>query len=210
MLMNSSNKPDLSIERNLWGKGFKLIAGVDEVGRGTIAGPVVAAAVILKRDFIPSGINDSKKISPSVRELLYDQILENSYVGIGVADVECIDTINILNATKYAMNIAYEKLAKKPDILLIDGNFEINTEIVNMSIIKGDQKSISIAAASIIAKVVRDRIMDKFSSVFGKYTFNKHKGYPTKDHIKEIEQYGVLNLHRKTFSPVNDIIKKLI
>ena len=207
--MNSSRKPDLSIEKKWWFQGFNLIAGVDEVGRGPIAGPVVAAAVILKKNYIPPGIDDSKKISPLDREILFEQILKNSHVGIGVADVECVDTINILNATKYAMNIAYKKLEEIPDILLIDGNFKINAEIANIPIIKGDQKSISIAAASIIAKVVRDRIMNKFSSIFNKYTFNKHKGYPTKNHIQEIEKYGVLDLHRKTFSPVNKMIKKI-
>ena len=206
--MNSTKKPDLSIEKDLWSRGFKLIAGIDEVGRGPIAGPVVAAAVILKKDFFPIDIDDSKKISPLKRERLYHQILKKSYVGIGIGDVECIDTINILNATKYAMNIAYKKLSKKPDILLIDGNFEINSEIINVPIIKGDQKSISIAAASIIAKVVRDRIMNQFSYIFNKYTFNQHKGYPTKNHIDEIQKNGVLALHRSTFSPVSDIIKK--
>ena len=206
--MNSARKPDLSIEKKLWSQGFDLIAGVDEVGRGPIAGPVVAAAVILKKNYIPTGIDDSKKISPLGRELLFEQISKNSYIGIGVADVECVDTINVLNATKYAMNTAYKRLEKKPDILLVDGNFEISGEIANIPIIKGDEKSISIAAASIIAKVVRDRIMDKFSFVFKKYTFSKHKGYPTKHHIKEIEKYGVLDLHRKTFSPVNEMIKK--
>ncbi len=206
--MNSTKKPDLSIEKDLWSRGFKLIAGIDEVGRGPIAGPVVAAAVILKKDFFPIDIDDSKKISPLKRERLYHQILKKSYVGIGIGDVECIDTINILNATKYAMNIAYKKLSKKPDILLIDGNFEINSDIINMPVIKGDQKSISIAAASIIAKVVRDRIMNQFSNIFNKYTFNQHKGYPTKNHIDEIQKNGVLALHRSTFSPVSDIIKK--
>ena len=206
--MNSTKKPDLSIEKDLWNRGFKLIAGIDEVGRGPIAGPVVAAAVILKKDFFLIDIDDSKKISPLKRERLYHQILKKSYVGIGIGDVECIDTINILNATKYAMNIAYKKLAKKPDILLIDGNFEINSEIINVPVIKGDQKSVSIAAASIIAKVVRDRIMNQFSYIFNKYTFNQHKGYPTKNHIDEIQKNGVLALHRSTFSPVSDIIKK--
>ena len=206
--MNSTKKPDLSIEKDLWSRGFKLIAGIDEVGRGPIAGPVVAAAVILKKDFFLIDIDDSKKISPLKRERLYHQILKKSYVGIGIGDVECIDTINILNATKYAMNIAYKKLAKKPDILLIDGNFEINSEIINVPVIKGDQKSISIAAASIIAKVIRDRIMNQFSYIFNKYTFNQHKGYPTKNHIDEIQKNGVLALHRSTFSPVSDIIKK--
>ena len=206
--MNSTKKPDLSIEKDLWSRGFKLIAGIDEVGRGPIAGPVVAAAVILKKDFFSIDIDDSKKISSLKRERLYHQILKKSYVGIGIGDVECIDTINILNATKYAMNIAYKKLAKKPDILLIDGNFEINSEIINVPVIKGDQKSISIAAASIIAKVVRDRIMNQFSHIFNKYTFNQHKGYPTKNHIDEIQKNGVLALHRSTFSPVSDIIKK--
>ena len=206
--MNSTKKPDLSIEKDLWSRGFKLIAGIDEVGRGPIAGPVVAAAVILKKDFFPIDIDDSKKISPLKRERLYHQILKKSYVGIGIGDVECIDTINILNATKYAMNIAYKKLAKKPDILLIDGNFEINSEIINVPVIKGDQKSVSIAAASIIAKVVRDRIMNQFSYIFNKYTFNQHRGYPTKNHINEIQKYGAIALHRSTFSPVSDIIKK--
>ncbi len=206
--MNASSKPDLLTETNLRGRGFKLIAGIDEVGRGPIAGPVVAAAVILKEGFISSDINDSKKISTSKRELLYHKIVRESCVGIGIGDVECIDTINILNATKYAMNRAFKQLPKKPDVLLIDGNFEINSEILNIPIVKGDQKSLSIAAASIVAKVVRDRIMEKFSYVFNKYTFDEHKGYPTKNHIQEIEDYGILTLHRKSFSPIKDIIKK--
>jgi len=201
-------KPSLDFENNYNSKGYKIIAGLDEAGRGPIAGPVVAAAVILDQKNIPAGIDDSKKLSDTQRKNLYFEIIKSSNVGIGVADVECIDSINILNATKYAMNLARMMLNKKPDMLLIDGNFTINNKIENVPIIGGDGKSLSIAAASIIAKYIRDEIMKKFEFIYPSFSFSKHKGYPTSLHISEIEEFGIIELHRKTFKPINKLKKK--
>jgi len=201
-------KPSLDFENNYNSKGYKIIAGLDEAGRGPIAGPVVAAAVILDQKNIPAGIDDSKKLSDTQRKNLYFEIIKSSNVGIGVADVECIDSINILNATKYAMNLARMMLNKKPDLLLIDGNFTINNKIENVPIIGGDGKSLSIAAASIIAKYIRDEIMKKFEFIYPSFSFSKHKGYPTSLHISEIEEFGIIELHRKTFKPINKLKKK--
>ncbi|MAV98590.1 MAG: ribonuclease HII [Rhodobiaceae bacterium] len=201
-------KPSLDFENNYNSKGYKIIAGLDEAGRGPIAGPVVAAAVILDQKNIPAGIDDSKKLSDTQRKNLYFEIIKSSNVGIGVADVECIDSINILNATKYAMNLARMMLNKKPDMLLIDGNFTINNKIENVPIIGGDGKSLSIAAASIIAKYIRDEIMKKFEFIYPSFSFSKHRGYPTSLHISEIEEFGIIELHRKTFKPINKLKKK--
>jgi ribonuclease HII len=154
--MPIEQKPSLDFENYYKSKGYKIIAGLDEAGRGPIAGPVVAAAVILDQKNIPAGIDDSKKLSNTKCKNLYFEIIKSSNVGIGIADVECIDSINILNATKYAMNLARVMLSKKPDMLLIDGNFIINNKIDNVPIIGGDRKSLSIAAASIVAKYIRD------------------------------------------------------
>ena len=203
-------KPSLDFENNYNSKGYKIIAGLDEAGRGPIAGPVVAAAVILDQKNIPAGIDDSKKLSDTQRKNLYFEIIKSSNVGIGVADVECIDSINILNATKYAMNLARMMLNKKPDMLLIDGNFTINNKIENVPIIGGDGKSLSIAAASIIAKYIRDEIMKKFEFIYPSFSFSKHRGYPTSLHISEIEEFGIIELHRKTFKPINKLKKKVI
>ena len=201
-------KPSLDFENNYNSKGYKIIAGLDEAGRGPIAGPVVAAAVILDQKNIPAGIDDSKKLSNTQRKNLYFEIIKSSNVGIGIADVECIDSINILNATKYAMNLARVMLSKKPDMLLIDGNFIINNKIDNVPIIGGDRKSLSIAAASIVAKYIRDEIMKKFEFIYPNFSFSKHKGYPTSLHINEIEKFGIIELHRKTFKPINKLKKK--
>ena len=184
-------KPSLEFENYYKSNGYETIAGLDEAGRGPIAGPVVAAAVILEQENIPSGIDDSKKLSNTQIKKLYFEIIKSSNVGIGIADVECIDSINILNATKYAMNLAGSMLSKKPNVLLIDGNFTINNQIKNVPIIGGDRKSLSIAAASIIAKYIRDEIMKKFEFIYPSFSFSKHKGYPTSLHISEIEKFGI-------------------
>lgn len=201
-------KPSLEFEDYYKSNGYETIAGLDEAGRGPIAGPVVAAAVILDQKNIPSGIDDSKKLSNTQLKKLYFEIIKSSNIGIGIADVECIDSINILNATKKAMNLARAMLSKKPDILLIDGNFTINNKIENVPIIGGDRKSLSIAAASIIAKYIRDEIMKKFEYIYPSFSFSKHKGYPTSLHISEIEKFGITELHRKTFKPINKDKKK--
>ena len=201
-------KPSLKFENYYKSNGYETIAGLDEAGRGPIAGPVVAAAVILDQKKIPTGIDDSKKLSNTQRKKLYFEIIKSSNVGIGIADVECIDSINILNATKYAMNLAGSMLSKKPNVLLIDGNFTINNQIKNVPIIGGDRKSLSIAAASIIAKYIRDEIMKKFEFIYPSFSFSKHKGYPTSLHISEIEKFGIIELHRKTFKPINKDKKK--
>jgi ribonuclease HII len=204
----SHDKPSLRFEEKFHRKGYRIIAGIDEAGRGPIAGPVVAASVILDQNNIPKGINDSKKLSPASREIIFHQIMLTAIVGIGIADIEKIDSVNILNATKYAMNLSSERLDTKPDLLLIDGNFTINNNIKNISIIKGDTKSLSIAAASIIAKVTRDSLMNKFAHIYTKYAFTKNKGYPTKDHLNIVHNFGICPLHRKSFNPINKIIKK--
>ena len=201
-------KPSLEFENYYKSNGYETIAGLDEAGRGPIAGPVVAAAVILDQKKIPTGIDDSKKLSNTQRKKLYFEIIKSSNVGIGIADVECIDSINILNATKKAMNLASSMLNKKPDMLLIDGNFTINNKIENVPIIGGDRKSLSIAAASIIAKYIRDEIMKKFEYIYPSFSFSKHKGYPTSLHLSEIEKFGIIELHRKTFKPINKDKKK--
>lgn len=181
-------------------KGYNLVCGVDEAGRGPLAGPVYAAAVILPDGLENLGINDSKKISEKKREQIFDTIIENSIAyGIGSASEKEIDEINILNATFLAMKRAVEAMNVKPDILLVDGNRKPNTGIEEVTIVKGDSKSISIAAASILAKVSRDRYMRELAEKYPEYEFERHKGYGTKLHYEKIEQYGILPDHRKTF-----------
>ena len=181
-------------------KGYKLICGVDEAGRGPLCGPVVAGAVILKKDEFIEGINDSKKLSEKKREKLFDEIKEKAIaVGVGIVYQEEIDEINILNATKKAMKMAVENLEVKPDFVLIDGNQNVKLEMESEPVVKGDALSISIAAASIIAKVTRDRMLIEDDKKYPEYGFAKHKGYGTKVHIEAIKKYGLCPLHRKTF-----------
>lgn len=188
-------------ENDLFDKGLKLIAGVDEAGRGPLAGPVYAAAVIFPKGTVIEGINDSKKISAQKREELYEVIIEKAlYYSISSVSPEEIDNINISNASMKAMGKAVLGLDKKPDYLLVDGNnFNQNLSIPYTCIIKGDSLSISIAAASILAKVSRDRLMVKYDSEYPEYGFLKHKGYGTKEHIEMIKKYGLTPIHRKTF-----------
>lgn len=195
-------------ENELYKKGLKYIAGVDEVGRGPLVGPVVTAAVILKEDYYDERINDSKKLSEKKREMLYDVIMENAVsVGIGISSEEVIDEINILEATKKAMKEAINNLSVKPEHVLIDA-VKLDIDIPSTSIIKGDAKSQSIAAASIIAKVTRDRMMIELDKKHPEYDFIHNKGYGTKKHIEALYKYGALKEHRKTFEPVASIIKK--
>ncbi len=189
-----------SIEYSFWKEGKKYIAGVDEVGRGPLAGPVVTAAVILPQDFDVLGVDDSKKLSPKKREELYDLIMEKAIaVSIGRRDADVIDEINILQATKAAMIDAVSGLKIKPDHVLIDAVKLEGLDIPQTSIIKGDAKSVSIAAASIIAKVTRDREMVKMDSLFPGYAFASNKGYGTKAHYEGLARLGPCPLHRKSF-----------
>ncbi|MCX7914081.1 MAG: ribonuclease HII [Thermodesulfovibrionales bacterium] len=187
-------------------RGYKILAGADEAGRGPLAGPVVAAAVVLSLNKEIEGVNDSKKLSSKERERLYDLIIEGSLsVGVGIVDSEKIDKINILNATKLAMNLAINDLKTEVDIILIDGLRLPSLKVEQMMIEKGDQKSASIAAASIIAKVTRDRIMDEYHRLYPWYGFNKNKGYATQEHIKNLNLYGCCPIHRRSFCKVSHL-----
>lgn len=190
----------LEYENNALNNGYEVICGVDEAGRGPLAGPVYAAAVILPKGHIVEGVNDSKKISEKKRELLFDKIISEcvSY-SVGIATEKEIDEINILQATFLAMRRAVDGLAIKPDIAFIDGNRKPGLDIEEQVIVKGDAKSANIAAASIIAKVSRDRYMLQMAEKYPQYQFEKHKGYGTKLHYEMIEKYGISPIHRKTF-----------
>ncbi len=193
-------------ENELYKKGIKYIAGIDEVGRGPLVGSVVTAAVILPEDFYDERINDSKKLTEKKREILYDVIMDNAIsVGIGMSSNEVIDEINILEATKKAMKEAVSNLSVKPEYLLIDA-VKLDIDIPSLSIIKGDAKSQSIASASIIAKVTRDRMLKELDKLHPEYDFKHNKGYGTKKHIEALYKYGVLKEHRKTFEPVKSIL----
>ncbi|MBQ4248466.1 MAG: ribonuclease HII [Clostridia bacterium] len=188
-----------AFERETRAAGYNVIAGTDEAGRGPLAGPVVAAAVILPPEPI-EGIDDSKKLSEKKREALYDVIMERAAaVGVGFADAGEIDEINILNAAMISMARAVENMAVKPDFVLIDGNTSRFMDIPHRCIVKGDQKSASVAAASIIAKVTRDRLMKEYDEKYPEYNFGKHKGYPTREHMELVKKYGPCEIHRKTF-----------
>lgn len=190
----------LLIEESLYDEGYEYICGVDEAGRGPLCGPVVAAAVILPKHGCIEGVNDSKKISEKKREKLYDDIMKGAIaVGIGISDVDVIEKVNILNATKIAMKKAIESLSIRPDYVLIDGNQKIDIDILQETVVSGDAKSESIASASIIAKVTRDRMLRKFDEMYPEYGFAKHKGYGTKAHIEAIKKYGLTPIHRKSF-----------
>jgi len=182
------------------------IAGIDEVGRGPLAGPVIAAAVILDRKNIPEGINDSKKIPKAKRILLAEKIKENSIYAYGAASEIEIDEINILQASLLAMKRASHGLSVVPKTTLIDGNFKPDIKNNTISIIKGDSKSVSIAAASILAKVYRDEIMLKYSKQFPEYGFQTNSGYGTKEHLSALKNYGITPIHRKSFKPVHNIL----
>ena len=186
-------------------KGCRNIAGIDEAGRGPLAGPVVSAAVILPPAFHVADVTDSKKLSPAKRERLYDKIYEHAIaVGIGIVDAVEIDRINILQASLLSMAIAVNNLAPRPDYLLIDGIFNIASDLPQKPIPKGDALSISIAAASIIAKVSRDRLMQTYHQYYPQFDFPRHKGYPTKAHKEAIRKFGYSPIHRKSFKGVKE------
>lgn len=198
----------LCYENELFSKGITLVAGIDEVGRGPLVGPVVAAAVILPKNFCDERINDSKKLSEKMRNELYEVICDNAIsIGIGIISNERIDRINIYQATKEAMKEAIRNLDIKPEYLLIDA-MKLDIGIPLLSIIKGDSKSQSIAAASIIAKVIRDNMMYELDKKYPMYDFANNKGYGTKKHIEAIRKYGIISEHRRSFRPVCDYIGK--
>ncbi len=190
----------LKFEKELYDRGYEYICGVDEAGRGPLCGPVVAAAVILPQNVIIEGVNDSKKLTEKKREELFSVIKEKALaVGVGVSDVETIEEVNILNATKLAMKKAVESLEINPNYVLIDGNQGIDISIPFSTIVSGDARSESIAAASIIAKVTRDRMLIEYDKKYPEYGLAKHKGYGTKVHIAAIREYGLTPIHRKSF-----------
>lgn len=198
--------PNFTEEKKLWKQGFKIVAGLDEAGRGPLAGPVVAAAVFAEPNAIIllKGINNSKKLSKKQREYFYKILTNHSQIkwGIGIVSEKVIDKINILEATKLAMQKSIKNL--NPDFLILDGNFKINSKIPQKSIIDGDQKVMSVAMASIIAKVTRDKIMEKFHKKYPRYGFDKHKGYGTSAHFTNIKKFGPCKIHRKSFYPINN------
>ena len=189
-------------ENDLRKKGFQYICGIDEAGRGPLAGPVVVASVIMPADSMIEGVNDSKKVSEKKREKIYEQILEEAIsYGVAIIGQDEIDEINILNATKKGLTISLQELTQKPDLILVDALNGIDTMgIPYDSVIKGDAKCYSIAAASIIAKVTRDRIMREWDKIYPEYGFEKHKGYGTAAHIAVIKENGLCPIHRKSFT----------
>jgi ribonuclease HII len=197
----------LYFERRLWDCGLDLIAGIDEVGRGCLAGPVVAAAVIFSPDINLSGIKDSKALSVKQRQVL-NNIIREKALAVSLAQVESeeVDQINILKASLKAMAQAVDNLCFRPKVLLIDGNQSIPHALPQKTLIKGDQKSLSIAAASIVAKVFRDKFMTKMHSIYPCYNFICNKGYATLEHLKAIQQYGYCPIHRKTFRGVKEYV----
>lgn len=188
-------------------RGFQRIAGIDEAGRGPLAGPVAAAAVILPEKHGITGLNDSKKLSKSQRENLYHKIREKALcIGVGLVDSDSIDRMNILQATRLAMARAVLELLEKPDVLFIDGITRIETDISQITIKKGDSLSESVAAASIIAKVTRDRLMEEFHLKYPAYQFHRHKGYGTKEHLECIKMRGPCPIHRMTFKGLKEFL----
>ena len=197
----------LEYENELYDKGYKYICGIDEVGRGPLLGPVVTAAVILPIGYFNPEIKDSKKLSQKKREKLYDIIKKDAIsIGIGIVDEKKIDEINIYEATKIAMKMAIDNLDVKPDYVLIDA-MKLDIDIPSNSIIKGDAKSESIASASIIAKVTRDRMLDEIDLEYPMYDLKNNKGYGTKKHLEALKQYGPCKYHRYSYSPVIDSLK---
>ena len=200
-------KDNYYFERKLRDKGINFIAGVDEVGRGPLVGPVVAACVILPEHFCLDGLTDSKKLSEKKREYFYDLIMEQALgVGVGVISEKVIDEVNIYEATKMAMKEAIKNCSCKVEHVLIDA-MKLDIDIPTTSIIKGDLKSITISAASVIAKVTRDRMLDELDKKYPMYDFKDNKGYPTKKHLEAIKKYGIIDEHRKSYGPVSEYLE---
>lgn len=200
----TASAPDLAYENLYTQQGCRYIAGIDEAGRGPLAGPVVAAAVILPRDFFLEGLNDSKKLTARKRDILFEELTarEDILIGVGQVDAARIDELNILKATHLAMKLAVESMEVTPDICLIDGLPVRGFPFPQEAIVKGDSKSLSISAASIIAKVTRDRIMGEYAREFPQYGFDRHSGYGTKAHMEALNAYGPCRIHRRSFAPV--------
>ena len=199
-------------ENELYDKGIKYIGGVDEVGRGPLIGDVVAACVVLPRDFYLEGLTDSKKLSEKKRDIFYDYIINNCLAyGIGHVSPKEIDEINIYEASRKAMLMAISEVRKKISLehVLVDAMPLTSLDISSTSIIKGDAKSVSIAAASVIAKVTRDRMMYQLDKKYPMYGFGSHKGYPTKKHIEAINKYGLIDGYRKTYGPVKKVLEEM-
>ncbi len=191
---------NLSFEKKHWAAGRSFIAGIDEAGRGPLAGPVVAAAVIFSQKLKIFPVNDSKKLTPAQRDIIYQKIMDNALaVGIGSSDEKIVDQINILQATYRAMRLAVNSLKIKPDYVVVDGHKIPELQIPQTAICKGDQQCYSIAAASIVAKVTRDRLMQQYDKQYPQYFFAQHKGYPTEKHIRAISEYGLCPIHRISF-----------
>lgn len=198
----------LEYENRLWSAGYKFVAGVDEAGRGPLAGPVYAAAVIFKEGTVIEGINDSKKLTEKKREYLYDVIIEKALAyKIVSVDAAEIDRINILNASLKAFSLAVDGLVQKPDYVLFDGNRAPKMTIPFEAVVKGDAKVQAIAAASVLAKVARDRYITEMDKIYPEYGFAGHKGYPTKEHKAAVEKYGPSPIHRLTFRGVSEHVK---
>ena len=198
----------LSYENNLYKSGINYIAGVDEVGRGPLVGPVVAAAVILPKGYKLEGLTDSKQLSEKKRNTFYDIIMKDAIaIGVGIKSNKIIDEVNIYEATKLAMKDAINNLSVKPEHVLIDA-MPLELDIPTTSIIKGDLKSITISAASVIAKVTRDRMLYELDLKYPMYDFKHNKGYPTKKHLEAISKFGILNEHRRSYGPVADYVKE--
>ena len=210
MQVKDEERDLLKYEKELYKKGITLIGGVDEVGRGPLVGPVVAACVILPVNYKLSGLDDSKKLSEKKREKFYDIIMKDAIaVGIGVVDAKKIDEINILEASRLAMKLAIENLNVKPEFVLSDAMKLDNIDIPYEAIIHGDSLSLSIAAGSVIAKVTHDRMMYELDEKYPEYGFAQHKGYPTKKHLENLQKYGILSNYRFTYKPVSDLINKM-
>jgi ribonuclease HII len=199
----------INIEASLRRSGFKCICGVDEAGRGPLAGPVVAAAVVLPGRLLIDGLTDSKLLSAEKREEIYEQLLaeEDVHTAIGIMDHTVIDRINILQASLRAMRKAVSEIGCDPDVLLVDGNFTVpNVTLPQYAVIHGDRRCPSISAASIIAKVTRDRIMDHYAELHPQFTFRKHRGYSTPEHFRELREHGPCEIHRRSYAPVAQIL----
>ncbi|MGD2185091.1 MAG: ribonuclease HII [Desulfobacterales bacterium] len=194
-------------EKRATAEGFKKVAGIDEAGRGPLAGPVVSAAVILPKNFSLNGVADSKSLTAKKRSRLYEKIYRQAEsVGVGIVDSVEIDRINILQASLLAMSIATQNLRPQPECLLIDGTFSISSHLPQKPITKGDALSISIAAASIVAKVTRDRLMEAYHTYYPQFGFSQHKGYPTPAHKAAIRKFGYCPIHRRTFRGVKEYL----
>lgn len=199
-------EPDDCFEREAWIRGFRRVAGVDEAGRGPLAGPVVAAAVILPRRCRVKDLRDSKLLNEGQRERLYPRLVEAAVaIGVGIVDAQTIDTHNILEATRLAMEYAVRKLSPLPDYLLLDAMVLPSVFIEQRLVIKGDGLCLSVAAASVVAKVTRDRLMAEAHARFPEYGFLAHKGYGTAEHLRQLQRFGPCELHRRSFRPVQEV-----